>query len=59
FATAFLTSSEKSSDLFQGPIEEVERVAGDMGRSVEINNKRVLRSVGPRKYHIVIDAKIS
>ena len=59
FATAFLTSYEKSSDLFQGPIEEVERVAGDMGRSVDIKNKRVLRSVGPRKYHIVIDAKIS
>ncbi|MDY6959499.1 MAG: class I SAM-dependent methyltransferase family protein, partial [Halobacteriota archaeon] len=59
FATAFLTSSEKSSDLFQGPIEEVERVAGDMGRSVEIKNQRVLRSVGPRKYHIIIDVKIS
>ncbi|MDY6865076.1 MAG: class I SAM-dependent methyltransferase family protein [Halobacteriota archaeon] len=59
FDTAYLTSSDKKSDLFQGPIEEVGMVAGNMGRSLEIKNKRVLRSVGPRKYHIVIDAKIS
>ena len=50
YTVAFANSS---SPLFKRPIEEVNKVLSD--REVKIEEKRVVRSVGPRKYHVVLD----
>jgi tRNA G37 N-methylase Trm5 len=55
-----VSAGERKEDLFKTPIERVKSIIHNVSPSisVEIENKRVVRSVGPRKYHVVLDLKL-
>lgn len=46
-------------DLFQGAIEQIEKIALAQRRTVEIINKRIVRPYAPYQYNICIDFSIS
>ncbi|RLG36364.1 MAG: class I SAM-dependent methyltransferase family protein [Candidatus Alkanophagales archaeon] len=53
----YTVSSADSSDVFEKPLREVEEILSD--RKIKIENKRVVRSVAPRKYHVVLDLHVT
>ena len=45
-------------DLWSKPKEQIEAVAKAMKRDYKIIAKKKVKSVGPRKYHVVVDVKV-
>src|SRR3989344_127938 len=46
-------------DLWKKPMGEIDMIAKAMNRKYEIVTKKKVKSVGPRKWHVVIDFKVS
>ncbi|HLC67512.1 MAG TPA: class I SAM-dependent methyltransferase family protein [archaeon] len=45
-------------DLWKKPLEELESVAKAMNKKYEVVAKKKVKSVGPRKWHVVIDFRV-
>lgn len=44
--------------LYKEPIAKIEEMAMRFNIDIEIENRRIVREVGPRKYHIVLDVRV-
>jgi tRNA wybutosine-synthesizing protein 2 len=45
-------------DMWKKPLEQIDQVATAMKRKFEILGKKKVKSIGSRKYHVVIDVRI-
>ena len=48
--------SEK--ELWKKPIEQIKHVSGTFKKNFEMISKKKVKSVGPRKWHVVVDFKV-
>jgi len=56
-----VSTGNRDDELFNTPFERVKDVlSSNFGNSIriEVEEKRIVRSVGPRKYHVVLDLRI-
>ncbi len=57
-----VSTGNRDDELFNTPFERVKDVlSSNFGNSIriEVEEKRIVRSVGPRKYHVVLDLRIA
>jgi len=57
-----VSTGNRDDELFNTPFERVKEVlSSNFGNSIriEVEEKRIVRSVGPRKYHVVLDLRIA
>lgn len=57
-----VSTGRKDGDLFNMPLERAKEIIssafGD-SLSIEVEEKRIVRSVAPRKYHVVLDLRVA